>query len=100
MEKDTGYADATIPQVAIEPRFRQKRYMFRSECSFDAPDDYYHAMYFGDITIGVTVTIDAPKGWTVWIGRETPLSNRAVFHHEGLMMRGDKVELCWRRPAH
>lgn len=91
-----GYSEALSDSIKIEPSYKGKRYRFRAECTFEAPDNYYHPMYFELPTIGITVSLSAPAGWTVWIGRET---DHSEFHDKGLYMNGDKIEIQWRKPT-
>jgi hypothetical protein len=76
-----------------------KRFRFRAECKFEAPDDWYHPMYFVLPTLDVTIRVTVPPGWTTWVGRESPAASECITHTEGLYMPGDKVEIQWRRPS-
>jgi hypothetical protein len=98
-EKDHGYLDTLSQPVTIKPRRTGKRYCFRAECTFEAPHDSYHPMYFSHPTIGVSIQVKGPEGWTVWVGRESsPLSNEAAFHNKGINMTAQKIEIQWRKP--
>jgi hypothetical protein len=97
-EKEIGYADGYAKPVKIAPERKGVESRFLAECIFDAPDDYYHPMYFQHPTIGVDITVEAPDGWRVWIGGQADESNRAAFHSDKLYMPLSKVEIHWRKP--
>ena len=98
VETAGGYSEALTDKVKIAPQYKGKRFRFRAECVFEAPEDWYHPMYFGLPTIGITISVTAPQGWAVWVGKQSDPSNRADFHEKRLYMPGDKIEIHWRKP--
>lgn len=88
-EAENGYSAAFGEPVKISPQYKNKSFSFRAECTFEQPDNWYHPWYFQHPTIGVTVSVEAPDGWLVWVGRAVPktnLTNRAEFHDRHLYM--------------
>jgi len=93
-----GYFSAHADPVEIEPRTGGKRYRFVAKCKFEAPNDWYHPMYFGYPTIGVTARLRVPQDWKGWVGWQTDPSSEVVFQNTGLYMPSEKIEIQWRKP--
>ncbi len=99
---NAGYHSSLAPEIKIRPERENNRYRFVAKCSIVQPADWYHAVYFGLPTIDALITVNAPAGWTVWVGAEghwqEPQLGTALFHKRGLSMTGDKIEIHWRKP--
>jgi hypothetical protein len=96
---DSGYLSAKADLVEIQPRSQGIRYRFSSSCRVEAPNDYYHTMYFGLPTIDVTIKLEAPSGWKVWLTEQRNETNEIIWHKDTLYMEGEKIEIHWRRPV-